>query len=226
VSERLDELRDRLAALTAESEAARAKALAIRAELQGATGAAAAALRVQLAAARTRLRTAEQRAEQTRLELLRLIELENDPLAGIGPEHPIALLPVRIETRFAGPRGLLVRVYPDRLHVDDHEPELIPEELAAALRYWEHVWRAGTGATDVERAAFVDLARTLGPERAVWVARATAPDPATRPPAPTPVGVPLASPPVLGLALLTLLLAFAPAPLSGAPTATPPGSPR
>src|SRR5205085_5067277 len=120
--------------------------------------------------------------------------------AGIGPEHPIALLAVRLETRFATPRQLLVRIYPDRLHVDDHEPELVAEELQAAGRYWERVWRAGSGATDVERAAFVELAHAVGPERAVWVARATAPDPATRPAAATPDGEPLAVAPELAAA--------------------------
>ena len=202
MSERLDQLRERLAELDAEVEEARAEILGIRAELQGVTGPAAVALRTRLAAARTRLRVTQARAERTRAELLALTEIENDPLAGVGPEHPIALLPVRIETRFAG-RELLVRVYPDRLHVDDHEPELIPEELDAALRYWERVWRAGAGATDAERAAFVELARAVGPERAVWVARATAPDPATRPPAPTPDGTPLAAPPTLAAAAVS-----------------------
>ena len=48
-------------------------------------------------------------------------------MSGIDPQIPITMLPVRIETRFAGtpasPR-LQVRLYPDDVHVDHHDPRL------------------------------------------------------------------------------------------------------
>ena len=45
-----------------------------------------------------------------------------------GPARPVVLFPVRMETRFFpqtdGSVELCVRVYPDAIHVDSHEPEL------------------------------------------------------------------------------------------------------
>ena len=71
---------------------------------------------------------------------------EANAMSGIDPQIPITMLPVRIETRFAGtpaaPR-LLVRLYPDDVHVDHHDPRLTSGEVAAGTRYWTSV-RAGT----------------------------------------------------------------------------------
>ena len=49
--------------------------------------------------------------------------------------YPIALLPVRLETRFAGPTLLQVRIFPDDIWADTHEPELTAEELADGTAY-------------------------------------------------------------------------------------------
>lgn len=94
--------------------------------------------------------------------------------------RPIVLLPVRLETRYAGSE-LLVRIYPDHLHIDSHEPELTPEETTAGKRYWERVWRAGPDGAR-EQAAWDELAAWLGAPRAAWVARVLEPrNPADRP---------------------------------------------
>ena len=64
------------------------------------------------------------------------------------PDVPAVLLPVRVETRFVTTGGrpeLLVRIYPDEVHVDEHEPELTDDELAWGRAFWEQTWRAGTG---------------------------------------------------------------------------------
>ena len=69
-----------------------------------------------------------------------------------GPARPVVLFPVRLETRFFpladGSSELRVRVYPDKVHIDSHEPELTADELTWGRHFWEQTWRA---ANDEER---------------------------------------------------------------------------
>jgi hypothetical protein len=116
-----------------------------------------------------------------------------------GASHPIALLPVRLETRFfAGEDGkseLRVRVYPDKIHLDSHDPALAAEETAAGRVYWEQRWRA---ATDVARhqQAWAVLSDRFEPGRAAWIARALTPvNLDARPAAPLPDDAALPRPP-------------------------------
>ncbi|MCT9098244.1 hypothetical protein [Haloarchaeobius sp. HME9146] len=56
-------------------------------------------------------------------------------------DEPIALLPVRLETRFVD-GDLLVRVYPDRIHEDSHEPQLSDTERQWGQNFWAYAWYA------------------------------------------------------------------------------------
>ncbi len=88
-------------------------------------------------------------------------------LTGVDRAVPIALFPVRLETRFAGPDEapvLRVRIFPDDLHIDDHEPDLSQEEVTCGQEYWTAV-RAG----GAEGEAWSTLSARLGPYRALWV---------------------------------------------------------
>src|SRR5262245_41839325 len=92
-----------------------------------------------------------------------------------GPAKPIVLFPVRLETRFVpladGSSELRVRVYPDKIHMDTHEPELTADEVTWGQHFWEQTWLA---ASDVERekAAWRQLADRFDAPRAAWIARA------------------------------------------------------
>jgi hypothetical protein len=112
---------------------------------------------------------------------------------------PVALLPVGLETRFDG-ETLLIRVLPDEVHVEDHEPELTDAEVEAGRTFWLQVWRGGTAepaATDAEREAWVRLVNAIGSSpRASWVTDRTAPTGGTRPTAPVPAGTNLPDEPV------------------------------
>jgi hypothetical protein len=90
---------------------------------------------------------------------------------------PFALLPVRLETRFTARNDapqLLVRIYPDDIHIDTHEPALTTDETAWGRTFWLQTWRAGTLEGEPHEArrssAWAQLAQRFGPERASWIA--------------------------------------------------------
>jgi hypothetical protein len=111
----------------------------------------------------------------------RLVALENrspeDDFAALAGDTPAALLPVRLETRFvkgaAGPE-LLVRIYPDVVHADSHEPELTADEAAWGKAYWTEIFLVSATSTAAED-AWRSLVTRFGPPRAAWIARALTP---------------------------------------------------
>src|SRR5262245_52666377 len=121
------------------------------------------------------------------------------PAAGAAPAVPICpgnlplvLLPVRLETRFFtladSTTELRVRVFPDKIHCDSHEPDLTPDELTWAHLSWNTDWFAG--ADMAARAdAWRQLADRFGARRAAWIARVLTPANASeRPASRTPPG--------------------------------------
>jgi hypothetical protein len=115
-----------------------------------------------------------------------------NPLAAA---FPAALFPVRLETRFtriAGKPYLLVRIYPDQIGIDTHEPKLTDHEWNAGCSYWEMIWRAGTGLNADEKGPWRMLATQFGSPRAAWIASQTEPEnPESRPTQPVPAPVTL-----------------------------------
>ena len=121
-----------------------------------------------------------------------------DPIHAADPGLPLVLLPVRIETAYlqsvdGDGMDLVVRVYPDDIHVDTHEPELTANELAAGTAYWQAVWGAGPNQARLDAAWAATLAQ-LKPARAAWAIRALMPEmprPETETPIDQPQPVPL-----------------------------------
>ena len=109
-------------------------------------------------------------------------QIQNTPETSVQlsfkPGRPVVLFPVRLETRFFsladGSSELRVRVYPDKVHLDSHEPKLTPDEVTWGQHFWEQTWRAA-GDPEREKAAWRQLAARYDPPRAAWIARALQP---------------------------------------------------
>ena len=91
---------------------------------------------------------------------------------------PIALLPMRIETRFIrrGPDAVefRLRIFPDDVHIDAFERELTAPELETGKTFWQRAWRAKDDA-EQSRVVWQTLVERFGAPRAAWIARATTP---------------------------------------------------
>lgn len=99
---------------------------------------------------------------------------------------PITLLPVRIETRFVNPPvsaapELWIRIYPDDIHANTHEPNLSQAEINAGETYWiklaEIIKNVDAATVEEEKrnnwAGFKAIVTNA--QRAIWVAKSTKP---------------------------------------------------
>ncbi|WP_371599926.1 hypothetical protein [Streptomyces sp. NBC_00564] len=186
-----DELAE-LATARAALKAAAAERLAARVKLdrasarlgtldrQGAPATARRALKRAAAKARRDLETAEGREATLRAtidalrERARTLRRPENDVARLDGQVPVALFPVRLETRFVdGGRTLKIRVYPEQVHVDAHVPGLTEGELEAGRAYWAA--RAAASDDAEASAAWAALIRKVRPTRARFLADATDP---------------------------------------------------
>lgn len=89
-------------------------------------------------------------------------------------EHPAVLLPARIETRFdAAAKFLRIRIYPDDICAETHEPLLTEVEAKAGEAYWDALWKSNK--VEDEQAAWRMLVKRFGAHRTAWVVLKTLP---------------------------------------------------
>lgn len=123
---------------------------------------------------------------------------------------PVALLPLRLETRYSADGSTLrVRIFPDDIHVDALDRGVDDQERVAAVAYWQAVWNP---ANPLVPDPWQQLVATAGPRRAPWVAEALRPtNEAARPndPPAFPVVNPRTRPPAQVHTLPTLFRAYA-----------------
>ena len=106
-------------------------------------------------------------ADYTAARELATARLLGGPAAGT----PRVLLPLRLQTRWLD-IGLHVRIYPDELGIDTHDPTLTAEES----RWAEHYWQVRSGAVDADlEETWQQLVRRAGPTRAAWLVQAARP---------------------------------------------------
>ncbi|MDB5531353.1 MAG: hypothetical protein JWR51_4456 [Devosia sp.] len=126
-------------------------------------------LRDQLVDIRDRVGELHERVPDPRIEAM---------IPNFQADTPVLLLPVRLETRyFDNGRELRIRVFPDQIHIDNHETELTNDEVVAGQFYWQARWGAANSEAEIEagKAAFAELARRFRPRRAAWIAYAMTP---------------------------------------------------
>jgi hypothetical protein len=90
---------------------------------------------------------------------------------------PLALFPVRLETRFIDGEQydeLQIRIYPDAFHLNTFQRDLTQGEIELGRTFWRRMWRASTD-RDRALAIWSWFVGKLGPWRAAWVARSLIP---------------------------------------------------
>lgn len=97
--------------------------------------------------------------------------------------QPIALLPMRLETRYfpafpETPNRLRIRVYPDDINIVQHTAALTDNERQAGMDYWRAQFLQDSD--EAERIAR-DLSLTHGRSRCAWILRVLTPDNAAQP---------------------------------------------
>jgi hypothetical protein len=129
-------------------------------------------------AAVTALSAARDAERTTRTAVLNDLTAWVDPdpasdVSTLSAAYPIALFPVRLETRFfppLAPSTLRLRIFPDSIQSDTHEPELTDDEGKCGDAYWSSI---ANGVAPAE--AWRRVLLTYPAPRAAYLVKATNP---------------------------------------------------
>jgi hypothetical protein len=88
-------------------------------------------------------------------------------LHGFSANKPIALLPVKLETKFIG-QDLWIRIFPDQIFVKSHEKALTNDEVSDGQTYWL-AYNAADGQISAQQEAWRKLCVKYGVNRAAWI---------------------------------------------------------
>lgn len=107
--------------------------------------------------------------DNAKADLLRESARQSDAIAATALDRrwPLGLLPVRLETRY-DKNTLLVRIFPDDIHIDSHDPAVTDAERTA----WEGFRKALEHVADTPPMLdlWLRLARDVGTSRALYLA--------------------------------------------------------
>ncbi|OJJ19699.1 hypothetical protein BKI52_19395 [marine bacterium AO1-C] len=78
---------------------------------------------------------------------------------------------------------LWIRVYPDAIAIDNHDPALTAKEIEAGQIYWTEVWNALNN-RNLELGAWRAIVAAFGPQRAAWIVKQMTPTNLSSKPAP------------------------------------------
>ncbi|WP_346236779.1 hypothetical protein ABDK00_013940 [Niabella insulamsoli] len=137
------------------------------------------------------LKTSEARLKNSRISLneaikkLHLLNIRS-LTKELNGKVPVVMLPVRIETRFVNPPissvpELWIRIFPDDIHTNTHEPAMTQGEIDAGQAYWTAMADVSSQLSPDEKEEarkniWLKLKETVtGAQRAIWVAKSTKP---------------------------------------------------
>jgi hypothetical protein len=139
-------------------------------------------VREELASAQQSFQTAQDELSGAIAALYRSHDFKK-AAAAMDAAVPVLFLPLRLETRFVKKgrtTDLLVRIYPDDMHVHAHEPILTEQEVKYGKYYWISLATAnrdaGEDVVEKKQKAWEDLSKRAGFQRAFWIVKQTRPE--------------------------------------------------